>query len=94
MSNTTKSNRALDKLRPAEIPGYKPKENWKVRLLNKVVVPTIDWSLKLTGGLFILATSLKFVIDWLHANRLNHDFSIVGGILVVSVALYLFVRKR
>jgi hypothetical protein len=90
--------RPLQQLKPIAIPRIAQSDGWakqaSKRMLRNYIVPFLDWILKLTAMLFIVATSLKYVVEWLHTNRLNHDFSLAGGILVVSVAIYLIVRKR
>lgn len=61
---------------------------------QKYVVPVVDRVLQGLAAAFVLVTSFRFVQGWLEDNRLNHDFSLAGAIMVMSVALYLIVRKR
>lgn len=61
---------------------------------QKYLVPVIDRVLQAGAAVFVLATSFKYVQGWLEQNQINHDFSLVGAIMVMSVALYLIVRKR
>ena len=63
------------------------------KIIEKIT-PCIDWVLKIIAGLFVLTTSFLYVRDWLQANQVNTDFSLAGAILILSVALYLIVRKR
>ena len=62
--------------------------------VRKLLTPVIDRAAQLVGVGFILATSYGFTHDWLKNHQLNHDYSVAGGIMVVSIALYLVVRKR
>lgn len=66
---------------------------WSKSQLIKLV-PVIDWTLKAIAVTFLLTTSFCFVRNWLQANQVNHDFSLAGAILVLSIVLYLIVRKR
>lgn len=68
-------------------------EKWTTKTIKKLT-PVVDWTLKGIATVFVLATSFCFVRDWLQTNQVNRDFSLVGAILVMSVALYLIVRKR
>jgi|SRR5882672_6076323 len=90
--------RPMNQLAPMPIPRPQATDSWakraSKRVFRNVIVPAIDWTLKITASLFVVATSLHDVDNWLHQNRLNHDFSLVGAILVLSVAVYLIVRKR
>ena len=79
--------------KPAAASSSTVSEKWYEKTLKKLI-PVIDWTLKGVAGAFILATSFCFVRNWLQDNRLNHDFSMAGAILVMTVALYLLVRKR
>lgn len=59
-----------------------------------LLMPVIDKIVQLVGVAFILATSYAFTHDWLQSHQSNHDYSVAGGIMAVSIALYLVVRKR
>lgn len=59
-----------------------------------VVIKVVDRVAQAVAAVFVLATSFLYVRDWLQHNQINHDFSLVGAIMVMSVALYLIVRKR
>lgn len=69
-------------------------KNKSQSFINEWVMPTIDWTCRLIAAAFILTTSFLEIRDRLRIGQLNHDLSLVGAILVVSVALYLVVRKR
>lgn len=66
----------------------------KVQGLQDVALPIIDRLAQTAAGLFFLATAYGYVSGWLKTHQSQHDLSVAGGIMVVSIALYLFVRKR
>lgn len=98
VDGVTLPKRPLNQLAPMPVPRPKDSDNLFVRVskrtLRNHIIPAVDWALKVVAALFIVGTSLKFIVDWLHANRINHDFSLAAGILVMSIAIYLIVRKR
>lgn len=53
-----------------------------------------DYLAKLAGALFFLATSYGYVSGWLKLHQPQHDLSAIGATLTVSVALFLYTRKR
>lgn len=70
---------------------------WYVRFAkwtSPKAIKVADRVAQVFAALFVLATSFLYVRDWLLSNQVNYDFSLVGAILVMSIALYLIVRKR
>lgn len=62
--------------------------------VRDIALNAVDWIAKLAAGVFFVATSYGYVSSWLKAHQTNPQIPIAGGILVVSVALYLYCRKR
>lgn len=62
--------------------------------LKETVVGIIDKAAFVFAGLFFIATSYGYVSAWLEAHQGKTDFSVAGGIMVVAIALYLFVRNK
>lgn len=56
--------------------------------------PLIDCAVRVFAALFFIATSYGYVHEWLRTHQAQHDLSIAGGIMVVSIALYLFTRRK
>lgn len=54
----------------------------------------IDWIVQAAAALFFIATSYGFVSEWLKTHQNRQDLSVAGGIMVVSIALYLFTRRK
>jgi hypothetical protein len=82
-----------DNKKVAETPKVSTGDKAKA-ISKKYLVPFIDRVLQGVAVAFVLGTSFSFVQNWLEHNQVNHDYSLVGAILVMSVALYLIVRKR
>lgn len=74
-------------------PQTNPIKNKSTQLF-KVVAPVADWLAKTVAAVFFVATAYGFVASWLKTNQSQHDLSVAGGILTVSIALYLYLRKR
>lgn len=53
-----------------------------------------DWLAKMAAAVFFIATSYAFVAQWLKTHQTEQNMSTAGAILLISVALFLFVRKR
>lgn len=66
----------------------------KLESLKAWAMPKVDWLVKVLAGAFFIATSYGYVAEWLKTHQAQHDLSTAGGIMVVSIALYLFIRKR
>lgn len=85
-----KQNKAVENTAPTKtkwyVSAFKRVSPWAIKVIDRVA--------QIVAAVFILGTSFLFVRDWLQTNQVNHDFSLVGGILVTSIALYLIVRKR
>jgi len=65
----------------------------KAQRVQEWAAPKVDWIAKMAAGLFFIATSYGYIAAWLKAHQ-SYNLSVAGGILVVSVALYLYTRKR
>lgn len=72
----------------------KVQENPRLESIKAFWMPKLDWLVKILAGAFFVATSYGYVAEWLKTHQAQHDLSTAGGIMVVSIALYLFVRKR
>jgi hypothetical protein len=77
---------------PAAIKAAKKQPN--TDRLKDWALETADKAIKFAAGTFFLATSYGFVESWLKAHQTNTQLPTAGGIMVVSIALYLFCRQR
>jgi hypothetical protein len=65
------------------------------KVINKdSLLKVLDWVAKIVAGVFFIACTYGYVSGWLKTHQNNYDLSRIGAILVVSVALYLFLRKK
>lgn len=78
--------------KPAEH-AAKPKQPMQDRA-KAWIMPKIDWTAKMAAAAFFLATAYGYVSTWLKAHQPNEQIPVAGGIMVVSIALYLYARKR
>lgn len=62
--------------------------------LSDLALPVVDKIVQAAAALFFVATSYGYVHEWLRTHQAQHDLSIAGGIMVVSIALYLFTRRK
>lgn len=65
----------------------------KVTLKERAVIIS-DWAVRAFAAVFFVATSYGYVSNWLEAHQNQTNLSVAGGILIVSVALYLLVRNK
>lgn len=85
----------MSKTKTVEARSFSDKaKEWVSENIKKYVIPAVDRLLQFVATVFMLGTSFLYVRNWLANNQVNHDFSLAGAILVMSVALYLIVRKR
>lgn len=82
-----KTNKKVEVTKPKKIQQLK---KWS----NKRLTPLIDRLASLFGAVFIVATSFLYVKNWLNENQIERDFSMAGSIMVVTIAIYLYIRKR
>lgn len=61
---------------------------------QKWLMPKIDWLAKMLAGAFFIATAYGYVSEWLKNHQTNEQLPVAGGIMVVSIALYLYCRQR
>lgn len=77
-------------------PAAKNPKTTKARNANakKLVDQIVDVIAKTVGAVFFIATSYGYVSEWLKVHQSQRNIATAGAILVVSVALYLYTRKR
>ena len=66
----------------------------RVERLQGWATPKIDWLAKMAAAGFFIATSYGYVHQWAKVHQVNTDLSVAFGIMMVTIALYLFVRVR
>lgn len=54
----------------------------------------VDWIAKILASAFFIGASYGYVENWLKTHQNHYDLSVAGGILIISIALYLYTRKR
>lgn len=73
-----------------------PKTNKKISTASfkQDALRVIDWIVQAAAALFFIACTYGFVANWLKTHQSRQDLSVAGGIMVVSIALYLFTRRK
>lgn len=66
------------------------KKNRLVNAINRA----IDDAMRYLAIIFLIATSLTTVNEWLVTKQSNNTATIAGSIMIVSIALYLTFRKQ